>query len=83
MNNSVDRAVEAVCQDMQGRLALVLRIGNVQLRIQVAFRYMVDVGDVGYGHPGTNGTHIACERQAAVLLKAFKGLDRLDRAKDH
>ena len=58
----IDRAVKAICQNEQGCVILILCTRDMQLIIQVAGWHVVDTCNVGYRHPGTNGTHITGER---------------------
>ena len=54
-----------------------LRIADMQLFVEVALRHMIDAGDVGECHPGTNSADITGCNEFTVLFEALHGLNRL------
>ena len=76
--NVIDGMVITHCQRVQGGVVQRVGIGNLQGLIQVTLRNMVYMGDVGNGHPGTNGSHITCSYERVLLLKLLVGLEGCD-----
>ena len=82
VNEPVCRAMIALGESLQGSAAHRLRIGDMQLLVQVLFWHVVDMRNKGERHPGTDSAHVPGERQVMILLETLKGLDGLDCAED-
>jgi len=82
VNKAIHRAFDAVGQLAQGKMMHRSIIGNMQRLVQVAFGNMIEMRDIGNGHPGANGADIACDRELVILLKPLESLYSLHCAKN-
>ena len=79
---SVERAFDARSQIVQGQAMYRPIIGDMQRLIQVAFGNMIEMRDVGNGHPGANCPDIVCDHELVFLLESLESLHRLHCAKN-
>lgn len=67
---------------MQGQTMYRLVIGDMQRLIQVAFGNVIEMRDIGNGHPGVNRPDITRYHKLVFLLESLESLHRLYRTKN-
>src|SRR5579863_4400063 len=74
----VDRFMVIRSQGMQRCMSWWHWPTDIQRLVQIAFGYMIEMCDIGNGHPRANSMYITSFHQSTMLLKAMHSLHRVD-----
>ena len=75
-NEIIDRTLVVSCQYMQRAVGELATAGELEFLVEITFRDMIGLCNVGNRHPGADRLHVSSSGQHAFLLKSVNSFQR-------